>query len=89
MASNQEVFAKDLEGIIDRLDEARSDALITRDTDSVDFEALELNDDISANADSIETAVLEYEGRIDELTQVLDEEIDNLRRLLESMEEDQ
>jgi hypothetical protein len=87
MASDQETFTRALEEIIDRLDEARSDALITRDADSLDLEALELSDDMSANADSIENAVLEYEGRIDELTQVLGEEIDNLRRLLENMEE--
>ena len=88
MASDQETFTRALEEIIDRLDEARSDALITRDADSLDLEALELSGDMSANADSIENAVLEYEGRIDELTQVLGEEIDNLRRLLENMEED-
>ncbi len=87
MASDQETFTRALEEIIDRLDEARSDALITRDADSLDLEALELSGDMSANADSIENAVLEYEGRIDELTQVLGEEIDNLRRLLENMEE--
>jgi hypothetical protein len=88
MRSDQETFTGALEEIIDRLDEARSDALITRDADSLDLEAIELDDDMSANADSIENAVLEYEGRIDELTQVLGEEIDNLRRLLENMEED-
>ena len=87
MRSDQETFTGALEEIIDRLDEARSDALITRDADSLDLEAIELDDDMSANADSIENAVLEYEGRIDELTQVLGEEIDNLRRLLENMEE--
>jgi hypothetical protein len=32
--------------------------------------------------------VLEYEGRMDELMQVLGEEVDNLRRLLEGIEEE-
>ena len=86
MVLKQKMLAEVLEGIIDRLDEARSSALLS--SGSVDFESVELDPDISDDADTIEAAVLEYEGRMDELTQVLGEEIDNLRRLLENLEED-
>jgi hypothetical protein len=86
MVLKQEVLAEVLEGIIDRLDEARSSALLSGG--SVDFESVELDPDISDDTDTIEAAVLEYESRMDELTQVLGEEIDNLRRLLENLEED-
>jgi hypothetical protein len=86
MVVKQEVLAEVLEGIIDRLDEARNSALLSGG--SVDFESVELDPDISDETDTIEAAVLEYEGRMDELTQVLGEEIDNLRRLLENLEED-
>ena len=38
--------------------------------------------------DGIEAALLVAESRIDELTQVMAEEIDNLRTLVENLEED-
>lgn len=88
MVLKEEVLAKALEGIIERLDEARNSALLTRDTGSLDFGNIELDPDMSGNVDSVEAAILEYEGRMDELMQILGEEIDNLRRLLENIEEE-
>jgi len=88
MALKEEVLAKSLEGIIDRLDEARTTALLPRDTSSADFEDIDVNKDVTGNTEEIEEAFFELESRIDELTQVMEEEIDNLRTVLENLEED-
>ena len=88
MALKEEVFAKALEGVIDRLDEARSNALLPRDTSSADFEGIDLDNDVKGDTEEIEAAFFELENRIDELAQVMEEEIDNLRMVLESLEED-
>jgi hypothetical protein len=88
MTSQQKVLANTLAGIIDRLDEARSSALQTRDLDDVGFEGGDLDSDMSDDADRMEAAVLQYENKMYDLTQVLGEELDNLRGLLEALEED-
>jgi hypothetical protein len=43
--------------------------------------------EVSAEIDDIEAALLIAQGRIDKLAQLLDEEIDNLRGLLERIED--
>jgi hypothetical protein len=88
MALKEEVFAKALEGIIDRLDEAKTNALIPRDTSSADFEGIDEGNNRKGDTEEIEEAIFELESRIDELTQVMEEEIDNLRTVLENLEED-
>ena len=88
MALKEEVFAKALEGIIDRLDEARTNALIPRDTSSADFESIDVDNDMKGDMEEIEAAFFELENRIDELAQVMEEEMDNLRMVLENLEED-
>jgi hypothetical protein len=88
MTSQQKVLANTLAGIIDRLDEARISALQTRDLDDVGFESGDLDSDVADDADRMEAAVLQYENKMYDLTQVLGEELDNLRGLLEALEED-
>jgi hypothetical protein len=88
MLAKEKVLAKALEGIIERLEEARGDALMNRDAGALDFQGLETGANMTEDLEGIESALMEYETRIDDLTQTLGEEIDNLRGLLETMEAD-
>ena len=83
MAFEMKPLVVQLEGIIERLEEARSEALIADldlGSDSLDSET----DDMFEGVDS---ALIDVEGRVEAVTQVMAEEIDNLRGLLESLEE--
>lgn len=48
---------------------------------------MDFDTDIDDETDRVETALLIAENRIGEVTQALSEEIDNMRRLLERIEE--
>lgn len=90
MASIKKELAREMEGIIDRLDEVRSSALLISDVDETDFQDADLNGDMTMGGDieGPEAALLVAENRIDELAQSMGEEIENLRRLLEILEDD-
>jgi hypothetical protein len=75
--------------IIERLEEARSNALVIRDADDFYHEDLDLDSPVVDNVEGLEAAILDFESRMQELTQVLGEELDSLRGILEVLEEDQ
>ena len=86
MALNKK--AKRLENIIERLEGARSNALLIRDSSQVEFQLSDIDtDDIIENIEGTEAALLVIGSRIDEVAQVLDEEISNLRDFSETLEE--
>lgn len=87
MAIKKKEVVKILEDIINRLDEVMTDSLIISDHDEVGYKAVDFDNDMDDETDPIETALLIAENRINEVTQALSEEIDNMRRLLERIEE--
>ena len=90
MALKRREIAREMEGIIDRLDEARSSALLIGDVSETGFQDADLYGDMAMAGDieGPEAALLVAENRIDELAQLMGEEIENLRRLLDILEDD-
>jgi hypothetical protein len=88
MTLKKEALIEELEETVIRLEKARSSTLEIHDSGDARFENIAAFAEVSAEIDGIEAALLIAQSRIDELAQILDEEIDNLRRLLEKIEED-
>ena len=89
MALNKMGLTKEIEGIIDRLEEARSNALVVGgDLSEMGFRGSDLDSDIIDDIEGAEAALLVAENRLDQVIQVMDEEIDNLRKLIEAIAED-
>lgn len=88
MTLKKEALIKELEESVNRLEQARSNNLKIHDSSDARLESLDVFAEVSAEIDGIEAALLIAESRIDEITQVLSEEIDNLRGLLAKIEED-
>ena len=87
MALKSDILAITLGDIIERLDDARNTALISLGEGNGYLEDLENSLGTDETKESIESAILEFENRIDELTDVLGEEIENLQRLQERLED--
>jgi hypothetical protein len=84
---NEKELAIEIEGIIERLEEARSKTLMIRDLSEMDLQTSSLDPEISEEIEGMEAALLIAENKMDEVEQVIGEEIDNLRGILESIEE--
>ncbi|MGD8228796.1 MAG: hypothetical protein PVH82_19580 [Desulfobacteraceae bacterium] len=87
MTLRKEMLIKELEESVNRLEQARSNTIGLHDSGDARLESIDAFAEVSADIDGIEAALLIAESRIDELAQVLGEEIDNLRELIESIEE--
>jgi hypothetical protein len=87
MNLKKEILIRELERSVSRLEQARSNTLELHDSPDAHLESIEAFAEVSAEIDGIEAALLIAESRIDELTQVLGEEIDKLRDLLEKIED--
>jgi hypothetical protein len=85
MVLKEKVIVKALEGTIERLEEAKSSTYMILDNAGIDFQGLDV--DMAEHVEGAEAAYAVLESRMSELNQVIAEEIDNLRRLLESIEE--
>jgi vacuolar-type H+-ATPase subunit I/STV1 len=88
MALKKMEMAREMEGIIDSLDEARNRALLIDDVSETDFQDSDIDSEMAEEIEGTDAALLIAENRIDELAQVMGEEIENLRRLLEILEDD-
>jgi hypothetical protein len=87
MNLNKETLIKELEESVNRLKQARSNIIELHDSRNAHLESIEAFAEVSAEIDGIGTALLIDETRIDKLTQVLGEEIDNLRELIDKIED--
>jgi hypothetical protein len=87
MTLKKEILIKELEESVNRLEQARSNTLELQHSGDAHLESIEAFAEVSAEIDGIEAALLIAETRIDELAQVLGEEIDNLRELIERIED--
>ncbi|MGD9031706.1 MAG: hypothetical protein PVH02_03515 [Desulfobacteraceae bacterium] len=88
MTLKKELLIKELKGSVNRLEQARSKTLKIYDSGDARLENIAAFAEVSAEIDGIEAALLIAQSQIDELTQFLGEEIDNLRGLIENIEED-
>jgi hypothetical protein len=80
-------ISMELEGIISRLEDARDNAIELLGSRDVELQSDDLDADVVHDIEGAESAFLVAEQQIDEMTQVISEEIDNLRSLLERIKE--
>jgi len=77
----------ELEGIIGRLEDARDNAIELLGSQDVGLQGDDLDADVVHDIVGAESAFLVAEQQIEEMTQAVNEEIDNLRSLLKKIEE--
>lgn len=87
MTLKKEALIKELEESVNRLEQTRNNTLRIHDSGDERLESIAAFAEVSAEIDGIEAALLTAQSLIDELAQILDEEIDNLRGLLQKIEE--
>ncbi|MFC1533516.1 hypothetical protein ACFL7M_09160 [Thermodesulfobacteriota bacterium] len=86
MTTKKDEIIKALEDSIIRLEEVFTSVALISDTDGIEIKGdspLDVADDI----EGAEAALMIAESRIEEMTQVLGEAIENLRTLMEKIEE--
>lgn len=87
MALKKNGISMELEGVISRLEDARDNAIESLGSRDVGLQSNDLDADLVHGIEGAESAFLVAEQQIDELTHVMSGEIDNLRSLLERIEE--
>lgn len=89
MTITEAEVAVKLEGIINRLEDLISEGSIIHDPDDVDYDSDELamDPDIADETGGVDSALLIMERQLNDIIQVVGEEVDNLRRILERMED--
>jgi hypothetical protein len=85
MGLNEKVIIKTLESTIDRLEEARASAYMIFDNSGIEFQGLDV--EMAEHIEGAEAAYAVLESRLNEIIHVIAEETDNLRNLLEDIEE--
>jgi len=87
MALKNKGITMELEGIIGRLEDARDNAIELLGSQDVGLQGDDLDADVVHDIVGAESAFLVAEQQIEEMTQAVNEEIDNLRSLLKKIEE--
>jgi hypothetical protein len=87
MAHKEEAITKVLNSIIDSLEEARSSALGVGESDDFYIETNNIDSDVADYIEGPDSALVVLESRINYLVDVISEEIDNLRNLIETLKE--
>jgi hypothetical protein len=87
MALKNEGITMELEAIISSLEDARDNAIELLGSQDIGLQGNDLDADIAHDIEGAESALLVAEQQIEEMTQAVSEEIDNLRSLLIKIEE--
>jgi hypothetical protein len=87
MALKKEGITMELEAIISSLEDARDNAIELLGSQNVGLQGDDLDADVAHDIEGAESAFLVAEQQIEEMTQAVSEEIDNLRSLLIKIEE--
>jgi hypothetical protein len=90
MIINKEEILEKLEESINRLEGTLTSSTLASDSDEIGLKGdnLDPSDDVTENIEVAEAALMVAEGRIEQMIQVLSEEIDSLRTLMERIEEE-
>jgi hypothetical protein len=85
----QKDLVRQLEAIINRLEDVVFDKTVDYDVEEAELqgENIALNEEVAEGIEGPEAAFLVLERRMDELVETVEEETENLRRLLERIEE--
>lgn len=89
MVINNKELVIQLEGVINRLEDVVFDNTAPYDADEEELQDddIALREEVLEEIEGAEAAFLGMERRMDALAQTLEEEIENLRRILERLEE--
>lgn len=89
MVINNKGLVKQLEGVIDRLEDVVFDNTTPYDADEEELQGdnIALKEEVLEEIEGAEAAFLVMQRRMDAFAQTLEEEIENLRRILERLEE--
>ena len=87
MALKNEGITMELEAIISSLEDARDNAIELLSSQDVGLQGDDLDAHVAHDIEGAESAFLVAEQQIEEMTQAVSEEIDNLRSLLIKIEE--
>ena len=87
MALKKEGITMELEAIIISLEDARDNAIELLGSQDVGLQGNDLDAEVAHDIEGAESAFLVAEQQIEEMTQAVSEEIDNLRSLLIKIEE--
>lgn len=94
MTSRKEEIKTDLEEIISRLEETRNSALDMRESNEMGLQSRDYEEgyeegyegNYEEDVESMEAVIFEFGGFIDGLIQLMGEEIENLRSLIEKVD---
>jgi hypothetical protein len=90
MTIKKKEIIKALEDTINRLEETLTSATFMSESDEIEFKGDNFNSfvDVTEDIEGAEAALMIAESRIGEMAQILSEEIENLRTLIEKIEKD-
>lgn len=89
MTIKKSEVAGKLEGIINRLEDLISESSLIHETDDIDYDIddLVMDGDPDDEMGSADSSLMIMERQLNEIIQVVGEEVDNLRRILEKIED--
>jgi hypothetical protein len=76
----------ELEDIIGRLEETRNNALEMRNSDEMGMEEKDFDGVYADDLENMESSIFQFESFIDDIIQIIGEEIENLRNLVEKLD---
>lgn len=81
--------AEKLESVINRLEDLISEGSVIQETDDIDYEGdgIEMEGESPDEIGGAESALLMMERQLNAVIQVVGEEVENLRRILEGIED--
>jgi len=86
MTKKQKEIKIEMEEIVSRLEETRNNALEMRESNEMGLHGSDFNGDYMEDAENVESALFEFGSFIDEIIQIIGEEIENLRNIIEKLD---
>ena len=86
MTEREKEIKIELEDIISRLEESRNNAMETRESNEMGLQGGDFDFDYVEDAENVESALFEFNSLIDEMIQIMGEEIENLRNIVEKID---
>ena len=82
----EEEIKIEFEDITSRLEETRNSALEMRSSDGIGVQDSDLDSGYTEDLENMESSIFQFESFIDDIIQIMGEEIENLRTLVEKID---
>lgn len=82
----EEEIKIEFEDITSRLEETRNSALEMRSSDEIGVQDSDLDSGYTEDLENMESSIFQFESFIDDIIQIMGEEIENLRTLVEKID---